>query len=40
LRLTVSIGIERQAAKASESAADAEHDDLIGGTAKRLRAVG
>lgn len=39
LRLTVSNGMERQAAKYGESAADAEHDDLIGGAARRFRVV-
>lgn len=33
LRLTVAWGIERQAAKAGESAADAQGDELIGGLA-------
>jgi hypothetical protein len=41
LRLTVSAGIERQAAKAGESAPEAQAETLIGGeAAKRFRVIG
>jgi len=40
LRLTVSAGIERQAAKAGEKAPEGQGDELIGGqAAERFRVV-